>query len=307
MSANATGTTTPRPSQPTAPAAAGASRPVLGSMLMMFKDQVASGGMWSVLERLAAMDLHAVEVSQIPMTEANTADLERATRELGLEVAALSTGLRHQPGRDMDTLDTDYDKLVADCHRLGCRFARIGMMDFSAMVSKEATEAWAAQANTYAARLKEDGITLCYHNHHVDLHSFDGERIFDIVRRVAPDLHFEVDLHWVQRGGMAPLDMLAAYSGVCRLIHVKDYRVTALPAEALDLMDAGKVAEGYDKFVNIIEFAEVGQGNMNWPALLPAAAAAGAEYYLIEQDLTYGRDPFDCVRDSREYLRSIGY
>ena len=273
----------------------------------MLKDQVAAEGMWPVLERLADLDLHAVEVSQIPMTEAVAADLVRGADELGIEVAALSTGLRHVEGRDMDTLDTGFDKLVADCRRLRCRFARIGMMDFSAMVSKEAVEAWAGEADEYAVRLKAEGITLCYHNHHVDLHAFDGERIFDIVRRVAPDLHFEVDLHWVQRGGMAPLDMLAAYTGVCRLIHVKDYRVTALPHEALELFDAGRVAEGYDRFVNIIEFAEVGQGNMNWPVLLPAAAAAGAEYLLIEQDLTYGRDPFDCLADSRAYLRSIGY
>ena len=280
---------------------------VIGAQMMMLKDQVASDGMWSVLERLADLDIRAVEVSQIPMSEANTADLERGVRQLGIEVAALSTALRHQEGRDIDALDTDFDKLVADCRRLGCRFLRIGMMDFSAMVSREATEAWAAEANGYAERLKAEGITLCYHNHHVDLHKFDGERIFDIVRRVAPDLHFEVDLHWVQRGGMAPLDMLAQYSGVCKLIHVKDYRVTALPHEALDLFDAGRVAEGYDKFVNIIEFAEVGQGNMNWPALLPAALEAGAEYLLIEQDLTYGRDPFDCLRDSRQYLASIGY
>lgn len=281
--------------------------PVLGAQMMMFKDQVAAEGMWPILERLADLDLHAVEVSQIPMTEAVAADLERGADELGIEVAALSTGLRHVEGRDMDTLDTGFDKLVADCRRLRCRFARIGMMDFSAMVSKEAVEAWAGEADEYAVRLKAEGITLCYHNHHVDLHAFDGERIFDIVRRVAPDLHFEVDLHWVQRGGMAPLDMLAAYTGVCRLIHVKDYRVTALPHEALELFDAGRVAEGYDRFVNIIEFAEVGQGNMNWPVLLPAAAAAGAEYLLIEQDLTYGRDPFDCLADSRAYLRSIGY
>lgn len=281
--------------------------PVLGAQMMMLKDQVAAEGMWPVLERLADLDLHAVEVSQIPMTEAVAADLERGADELGIEVAALSTGLRHVEGRDMDTLDTGFDKLVADCRRLRCRFARIGMMDFSAMVSKEAVEAWAGEADEYAVRLKAEGITLCYHNHHVDLHAFDGERIFDIVRRVAPDLHFEVDLHWVQRGGMAPLDMLAAYTGVCRLIHVKDYRVTALPHEALELFDAGRVAEGYDRFVNIIEFAEVGQGNMNWPVLLPAAAAAGAEYLLIEQDLTYGRDPFDCLADSRAYLRSIGY
>lgn len=281
--------------------------PVLGAQMMMLKDQVAAEGMWPILERLADLDLHAVEVSQIPMTEAVAADLERGADELGIEVAALSTGLRHVEGRDMDTLDTGFDKLVADCRRLRCRFARIGMMDFPAMVSKEAVEAWAGEADEYAVRLKAEGITLCYHNHHVDLHAFDGERIFDIVRRVAPDLHFEVDLHWVQRGGMAPLDMLAAYTGVCRLIHVKDYRVTALPHEALELFDAGRVAEGYDRFVNIIEFAEVGQGNMNWPVLLPAAAAAGAEYLLIEQDLTYGRDPFDCLADSRAYLRSIGY
>lgn len=281
--------------------------PVLGAQMMMLKDQVAAEGMWPVLERLADLDLHAVEVSQIPMTEAVAADLERGADELGIEVAALSTGLRHVEGRDMDTLDTGFDKLVADCRRLRCRFARIGMMDFSAMVSKEAVEAWAGEADEYAVRLKAEGITLCYHNHHVDLHAFDGERIFDIVRRVAPDLHFEVDLHWVQRGGMAPLDMLAAYTGVCRLIHVKDYRVTALPHEALELFDAGRVAQGYDRFVNIIEFAEVGQGNMNWPVLLPAAAAAGAEYLLIEQDLTYGSDPFDCLADSLAYLRSIGY
>ncbi|WP_199176311.1 sugar phosphate isomerase/epimerase family protein [Actinomyces qiguomingii] len=281
--------------------------PVLGVQMMMLKDQVAEQGMWAVLKRVAELDLHAVEVSQIPMNEANTAELERGVAELGIEVAALSTGLARRPGQRMDTLEEDFDKLVADCRRLGCRFARIPMMDFSAMVSKEAVQAWARRLNPYAHRLREEGITLCYHNHHVDLHRFGDERIFDIVRRVAPELAFEVDLHWVQRGGMAPLDMLAAYAGVCKLIHVKDYRVTALPREALELMDAGKVTEGYDMFVNIIEFAEVGSGNMNWPDLLPAAADAGAEYFLIEQDLTYGRDPFDCLADSRAYLRSIGY
>lgn len=280
---------------------------VLGVQMMMLKDQVAEQGMWPVLERIAGMGLQAVEVSQIPMDEANTAALERGVQELGLEVGALSVGLKQGPTTTGDALDADYDKIVADCRRLDCRFVRIGMMPFDAMVSKEATEAWAAEVEPYAKRLTDDGITLCYHNHHVDLTRFGDERIFDIVRRVAPSLNFEVDLHWVQRGGMAPLDMLGAYSGVCKLIHVKDYRVTALPPEALELFAAGNVQEGYDKFVNIIEFAEVGQGNMNWPALLPAAIDAGAEYFFIEQDMTYGRDPFDCIQDSRDYLASIGY
>ena len=280
----------------------------IGVQMMMLKDQVAADGMYPVLEKLKGMDIASVEVSQIPMTEENTAALERGVKELGIEVGALSVALKPGPTATGDNLTEHYDKIVSDCRRLDARYVRIGMMPFDAMVSLEATEAWAAEVAPWADRLAEDGITLCYHNHHVDLHKYDnGERIFDVVRRVAPNLYFEVDLHWVQRGGMAPLDMLKAYSGVCRLIHVKDYRVTSLPQEAVDLMTSGKIMEGYEKFVNIIEFAEVGQGNMNWPDLLPAAVEAGAEYFFIEQDMTYGRDPFDCIRDSREYLASIGW
>ena len=280
---------------------------VLGVMMMMFKEQVADQGMWPVLQRLADLDLDAVEVSQIPMDEANVAALERGTKELGLEVGAISVALKGGPTATGDNLEENFDKVVDDAHRLGTRFARIGMMPFTAMVSKEACEAWAAECQPAAERLAAEGITLCYHNHHVDLAQFDGERLFDIVRRVAPSLNFEVDLHWVQRGGMAPLDMLEAYSGVCKLIHVKDFRVTPLPQRAVDLMLAGDMAEGFQAFLSIAQFAEVGQGNMNWPKLLPAAIDAGAEYFFIEQDETYGRDPFDCVADSREYLKGIGY
>ncbi len=280
---------------------------VLGVQMMMLKDQVAEQGMWPVLQRIAEMDLHAVEVSQIPMDEKNVAELERGTRELGVEVGAISVALKGGPTATGDNLEEHFDKIVADAHRLGTRFARIGMMPFTAMVSKQACEVWAAECQPAAERLAAEGITLCYHNHHVDLAKFDGERIFDIVRRVAPALFFEVDLHWVQRGGMAPLDMLKEYAGVCKLIHVKDFRVGALNPKAIDLFAEGKMQEGYDMFVNIVEFAEVGQGNMNWPELLPASIEAGAEFFFIEQDMTYGRDPFDCIADSRAYLKSIGY
>ena len=280
---------------------------VLGVQMMMLREQVAEQGMYPVLERLAAMDLKAVEVSQIPMDETNTAALERGRDELGIEVGALSVALKPGPTATGDNLGEHYDKIVADCRRLGTRFVRIGMMPFTAMVSKEACEAWAAEVEPAASRLAADGITLCYHNHHVDLAQFDGERMFDIVRRVAPSVKFEVDLHWVQRGGMAPLDMLKEYSGVCKLIHVKDFRVVPVPQEAVDKMMSGDIAGGFQGFLNIAQFAEVGQGNMNWPELLPAAIDAGAEYFFIEQDDTYGRDPFDCIADSRAYLKSIGY
>jgi len=56
---------------------------VLGVQMMMLKNQVAEQGMYPALERLAALGIDAVEVSQIPVDEANTAALERGTREFG--------------------------------------------------------------------------------------------------------------------------------------------------------------------------------------------------------------------------------
>lgn len=281
--------------------------PVLGLQLMMLKDQIEEKGMYEVLRLVRDLDIDAVEVSQVAMTDELIDDLVRGKEDFGVETAALSATIA--PGGNGFALETEFDRAVETCKKTGARFLRIGMMPFSAMVSKQATEEWAASVEPYAARLAEQGVTLCYHNHHVDLIRFDGERIFDIVRRVAPSLLFEVDLHWVQRGGMAPLDMLEAYSGACKLIHVKDFRIAPLPEEEYKKFEAGEIGmkEFYDVFLSLAQFAEVGQGNMDWPTLLPAAEKAGAEYFLIEQDLTYGRDPVDCIRDSREYLKSIGY
>ena len=280
---------------------------VVGLQLMMLKDRINEKGMYEVLREVRELDIDSVEVSQVEMTDELIDDLVRGKADFGVETAAMSASLG--PGGNGFALETEFDRAVEACRKTGSRFLRIGMMPFTAMTSKAATEEWAASVEPYAARLAEQGITLCYHNHHVDLIQFEGERIFDIVRRVAPSLLFEVDLHWVQRGGMAPLDMLEAYAGACKLIHVKDFRVAPMPADAVERFEAKELdmKDFYAIFLSLAQFAEVGQGNMNWPALLPAAEKAGAEYFLIEQDDTYGRDPIDCIRESREYLKSIGY
>ncbi|WP_203567437.1 sugar phosphate isomerase/epimerase family protein [Aestuariimicrobium ganziense] len=279
----------------------------IGSMMMMFKTQVAEQGLYPVLEQIRALGYDAVEYSQMPTDEEHIAQLERGVNELGLQVGALSVVLKGQ-GNGISIAD-EYDWLLEVCRRLGTKFVRIGMMPFDAMATKERCEAWATECEQAAQKLKADGIQLCYHNHHVDLAQFDGERIFDIVRRVAPTVHFEVDLHWVQRGGMNPIDMLKAYEGVCDLIHLKDYRVRTLPPDALEMLaDPERRGEFMKAFqADTIQYAEVGQGNMNWPAILPVAEQTGASFLFVEQDDVYGRDPFDCIRESREYLRSIGW
>lgn len=279
----------------------------VGVQLMMVRDKVAEAGMFDVLQRLASMGYEAVEVSQIPVDVANVADLERGRLELGLEVAALSVALKKGATATGDALDTDFAKIVEDCRRLDCRFTRIGMMPFEAMVSKDAVIRFAQETEEAAQRLAAEGITLAYHNHHVDFAKHDGETLFDIVRRVSPSVHFEIDVHWVQRGGRNPVDVLAEFAGKVELVHLKDYRVATLPLSGLDLLQAGDFAGFMQAFTNLVQFAEVGAGNIDFGAVIPQALASGAEYLLVEQDDLYGRDAYDCLADSMAHIRELGY
>jgi hypothetical protein len=65
--------------------------------------------------------------------------------------------------------------------------------------------------------------------------------------------------------------------------------------------------KAYAAMNNIVEFAEVGEGTLNIPACIEAGLAGGSEYFLVEQDITYGRDPFECLKTSHDNLVKMGY
>ena len=60
-------------------------------------------------------------------------------------------------------------------------------------------------------------------------------------------------------------------------------------------------------FLGVVQFAEVGEGNLDWKPIIDQALASGAEYLLVEQDDTYGRDPFESLAMSRDHLLGLGY
>lgn len=279
----------------------------LGVQMMTVKQKVAQDGLARVLERIAGMGFIALEMSQIPMSEDHVTLLEQARTDLGLEVGAISVILKHTPQPFADAIDTDYAKILSDARRLGTRYARVGMMPIEAMSTYAAVESWSAEIEAAAQQLAGDGITLCYHNHHVDLARYNGERIFDIVRRLAPSVHFEVDLHWVQRGGANPSSVLREYAGVVDLIHLKDYAVATIDPEVLAQRSAMTPSEWQAMFSSLVRFAPVGDGNIDWTTVIPAALESGAQYLFVEQDDLYGADPYDCLQRSMDYVTSIGY
>jgi len=279
----------------------------IGVQAMMLKDSIAQEGPFETLRKVISIGYHAVEISQIPMTPENVAELDRARNELGMDIAALSVTLDAPQGIPGDALKSDFDKIVDDCSRLGSRFLRIGMLPFSAMKSLDAVVDFAKQANDYAERLQEQGIGLYYHNHHVEFAKFSGRYLLDIIADSSPAMGLEIDVHWVQRGGLDPVRTIDKYAGRVAMIHLKDYRIGPLPDESFAHLERGDFAAFMQDFKNVVQFAEVGEGNLDFVSIIEHAQSAGADYLLVEQDELYGKTVWQALQTSHDNLMALGY
>ncbi|MDH2443351.1 sugar phosphate isomerase/epimerase [Amnibacterium sp. CER49] len=277
----------------------------IGVQAMMLKDEFAEHGPFETLRRVRAIGYRAVEVSQIPMTPANVDELARARDELGVEVAALSASLTARPGGE--SLTDDLDKIVRDAERLGSSMIRIGMPPLEAMASLPALLDFCDRSNAAAVRLAEHGIRLCHHNHHVEFAKHEGRHLLDVIVDRAPDVGLEIDVHWVQRGGLDPVATLRRYGERVAMVHLKDYRIGALPPEAAAALAAGDTAAFQAAFAGVVQFGEVGEGNLDFAAIVPTSLEIGAEYLLVEQDERYGRTPYECLTTSHHNLEALGF
>ena len=279
----------------------------IGVQAMMLKDSFAEIGPFETLRKVSAIGYNAVEISQIPMTPENVAELERSRTELGMDVAALSVALEKPEGRPGDSLRDDFNKIVDDAARLGSSLLRIGMLPFPAMKTLDAVIDFAREANGYAERLQDHGLSLYYHNHHIEFAKFDGKYMLDVIAENSPAMGLEIDVHWVQRGGLDPVRTLQKYAGRTAMVHLKDYRIGSMPEAAFGMLGSGDFAGFMQAFKDVVQFAEVGEGNLDFPSIIPAAQAAGAKYLLVEQDDLYGRTVWDALQTSHDNLVAMGH
>ena len=115
---------------------------------------------------------------------------------------------------------------------------------------------------------------------------------------------FELDVHWIHRAGENPVTYIQQFAGRIKLLHLKDYRITFDSSIFADGLSMEKIMTA---FSSAVQFAEVGEGNLPMKEIIDTGLACGSEYFLVEQDDQYGRDPFDCLITSRDNLIALGY
>jgi sugar phosphate isomerase/epimerase len=138
-----------------------------------------------------------------------------------------------------------------------------------------------------AEKLAQVGMDFSYHNHNHELIRY-GEKTWLAMLYEQADpkmLKAEIDTYWIQAGGGDPAAWVRKCAGREPLLHLKDMTM----------------APGREQ-----RFAEIGEGNLNWPAILEAAAESGVEWYLVEQDRCYDRDPFESLAISYRNLQAMG-
>lgn len=139
-----------------------------------------------------------------------------------------------------------------------------------------------ARIEAAGAPLRAAGIGFGWHNHDFEfLPCADGVLPIDAIFQGGPELEWEMDVAWVVRGGGDPLAWIAKEQGRITTAHVKDI---------------AKAGQGKDED----GWADLGDGTVNWAAILPALRAAGVRHFVLEHD-----NPSDHARFAQRSLAAF--
>lgn len=253
-------------------------------------------------ERVKAAGLSYFELSQVDMTDEYIDQVLEASAKHGVTV--MSTSLNYKPlfGPNAKGFDVekDMDRIIAANKRLGVTYVRDSLIPSICIHNEEGYYKAAENLNHYGKILKENGLKLYYHNHHFEFEKYHGKTGFELlVENTDPELvGFEIDVHWIQRAGQDPVKWIKRLAGREDMVHLKDYRIY--------FPDGQPTPEIFHK-EQCIQFAEIGEGNLDMKAIIEASVEGGAIYLPIEQDQTYGKDPFDCIRTSVKNICDMGF
>lgn len=244
-------------------------------------------GFADTMKRVREIGYEAVEFAGVGAVEGEDPDTSAREARQILDDNGLTCRSAHRRWRALrDETDAEIEFLMT----LGCPYVAVPIIiDEYDRYACDGYQAFLVDLPPIIEKLKAAGITLGHHNHSIEfLRGPGGDTIYDLlIEEGGPDLAMTVDVYWAAVAGVSPVNLIDRLHGRMPVIHMKDLEVATKEGE----MMPGPV------------FAPVGEGNLDWDAIIPAAKAAGAEIWVVEQDLCR-RDHYDCIRSSFELLKA---
>ncbi|MBW7894686.1 MAG: sugar phosphate isomerase/epimerase [Opitutaceae bacterium] len=229
-----------------------------------------AAGLAASLRRIRAIGYTAVQVSGV--AKLPEAELKRMLDGEGLVCCAT-----HEPG---EQILSDPPAVIARLQALDCKLTAYPNAGGLNLTDEAELDRLIARLEDAATRLAAAGLTLGYHNHDTEFMHCGGRPVLEHIFNRTKHLVAELDTYWIQAGGGDPVDWCRRMHGRLPFIHLKDYALSA-PRQPY--------------------FAEIGRGNLDWARLLPAAEAAGCQWFIVERD-SGETDPFDSLQASYNWL-----
>ncbi len=225
-------------------------------------------------EKVKKIGYDIVEITSCDAVSAE--QLAKILSENGLRAVSAHTG--------WDAVSKDPQKVIDQNKAIGNTHIVVSSMPGS-FQSEEGYKNFAKMMSETGAKLAEAGMTFGYHNHSFEYTHYNGVSGQEIlVSQSDPKyFNFEIDTYWVQHGGGDSASWIEKVAGRVPTVHMKDLVI----------------------FENKPIFAEVGEGNLNWPAILAACQKSQVKYCIVEQD-TCQRDPFESIAISIKHMKSWG-
>ena len=200
-----------------------------------------------------------------------TKEFKAMLKSLGLDPVSGHYGAGVERKDVKGTLSNDWQRAVDDAAELGQKYVNCAYLTDAERKSINDYKKYVDLFNKSGEVAKKAGLQFGYHNHDFEFKKMDGQLPYDLIASTDPELvKLELDLYWIVKAGLDPVDLFKKYPGRFPLWHVKD-------------MDKGDQS-----------FAEVGTGSIDFKKIFDARKIAGMTHFFVEQDMAK-RPPVEAI------------
>ena len=237
-------------------------------------------GVPETLQKIADMGITQVEVSSYYGYEPK--EFKKLLKQHKMKVPSMIFGY--------DNFKNDFETIAKEAKLFGAKYVGVGWMPHErGNFTLEDAQRNCTEMNEFAAKCKQKGLTFFYHLHGYEFGDANGKPMIDfIMENTSEDLTFEMDAMWTKYGGCDPVWLMEKYGDRIGLIHLKDLRWGSGPIHTGGAPDATSVA--------------LGQGQVNFPAILRLAKEKGTALFIIEDE---AENAIDQIPRSLEFLKRM--
>lgn len=225
-------------------------------------------------------------------------EVKKALEEAGIQAISAHVPLKE--------IEKDMFKTISDYKAIGCKYIAVPYTDDQCRPGGPDFAKTLQSMYKFGRLCREAGMQLLYHNHDFEFVTISGMYGLDFIYAALDEdiLKTEIDTCWVKYAGENPADYVRKYAGRCPIVHLKDY--VGVKGGKTPYALIGMEDNSANPNEIAFEFRPVGHGSQDVPSIVNAGLESGAEWFIVEQDLSVGRTPLEACQMSIDYLKSIG-